>query len=249
MKNDVSLLQGTWTMVSLEIDGKQMPAGGAHIVLKGERFVTSGMGAEYEGTIAIDEKKKPKALDMTFVTGPEKGNTNLGIFELKGDTWRLCLDMTGKSRPSKFASKPGVALETLKRVKGGQKKLVQKVEFHVVPAPELEGEWAMVSCTVNGDALPASMAKHGKRVARNNEITVSMAGQTILKARFTVDRKATPNAIDYLLIGGGQQHGIYELDGKNLKVIFSAPGQPRPEDFSVAKGDGKTLSCWKLVKH
>src|SRR5690348_8365677 len=99
-KTDLEVLQGAWDIVTLEIDGKPMPVGSARLVLRGDRFTTSGMGAEYEGTIAVDTKKKPKALDMTFLTGPEKGNKNLGIFEVKGDTWRLCLDMTGKSRPT-----------------------------------------------------------------------------------------------------------------------------------------------------
>jgi len=44
------------------------------------------------------------------------------------------------------------------------------------------------------------------------------------------------------------QHGIYELEGKKLKVIFSAPGQPRPADFSTKAGDGKTLTTWKLAR-
>ena len=92
------------------------------------------------------------------------------------------------------------------------------------------------------------MAKHGKRVARGNEITVTMSGQTLVKARFTVNRDASPKTIDYLLASSAQQHGIYDLEGKNLKVIFSAPGQRRPADFSTAKGDGKTLTTWKLIK-
>ena len=248
MKKEVSVLEGAWTIVSLEIGGQKMPAGSARIVVKGDHFTTTGMGAAYEGTIAVDANKRPKTLDMNFLSGPEKGNKNLGIFEVKGDTWRLCLDMTGKSRPKEFASKPGVALETLKRIKADEKKPVQNVKFDVVPTPELDGEWAMVSCTVNGDALPVSMAKHGKRVARDNEITVSMAGQTILKARFTVGRNSNPMTIDYLLSTGEQQQGIYELDGKNLRVISAAPGQPRPADFSTAKGDGKTFTVWKLIK-
>src|SRR5690349_21659353 len=108
MKKDTDILQGAWNIVTLEIDGRSMPTGVARIVLKGDRFTTSGMGAEYEGTFAIDDKKKPKTFDMTFTTGPEKGNKNLGIYEITGDSWRLCLDTTGKSRPQEFASKPGV---------------------------------------------------------------------------------------------------------------------------------------------
>jgi uncharacterized protein (TIGR03067 family) len=253
MKKDVDILQGAWGIVRLEIDGRNMPTGTAQIVLKGNRFTTTGMGAEYEGTIAVDGKKKPKTLDMTFTTGPEKGNKNLGIFEVSGDTWRLCLDMTGKSRPKEFASKPGsgVALETLRRASdsGSRKKAAAPpVQLDQVPAPELEGEWAMVSCTINGDPLPASFAKHGKRVARKNEITVTMSGQVMVQAKFTVDRDKSPKTIDYLLSNGQLQHGIYEFEGKKLKVIFSAPGQTRPADFSTKSGDGKTLTTWKLAK-
>ena len=187
---------------------------------------------------------------MVFSSGPEKGNTNFGIFEVEGDTWRLCLDMTGTSRPKAFASGRGVALETLRRVSDTELKSAQAsaAAFRVVAAPELEGEWAMESCTLNGDPLPPSMAKHGKRVARNNEITVTMGGQVIVKARFTVDRAHSPMHIDYLLAGNQLQHGIYELEGKRLKVIFSAPGQPRPRDFSTARGDGRTLAVWKQTK-
>jgi uncharacterized protein (TIGR03067 family) len=246
VKDKLDVLQGEWSVVTLEIGGKAAPVGTSRIVVKGDGFTTSGMGAEYRGRITIQE---PNSLDMTFLSGPEKGNTNFGIFEVKKDKWRLCLDMTGKGRPKSFSSKPGIALETLQRAtKASRQKTAAKVAFDIVPAPELEGEWAMVSCTVNGDRLPASMAKHGKRVARNNEITVTMSGQTLVKARFTVNRDSVPNSIDYLLPGGEQQHGIYELDGKNLKVIFSAPGKTRPTDFSTAKGDGKTLSTWKLIK-
>jgi uncharacterized protein (TIGR03067 family) len=242
-------LQGTWSIVSLEVGGKKVPAGAARIVLEGDRFTTSGMGAEYEGTFALDEKKMPKTFDMTFLSGPEKGNKNLGIFELDSDTWRLCLDMTGKSRPKEFVSGQGVALETLKRVASAETKTSKNVpRLPIMAAPELEGEWTMVSCIMNGDALPSSMVKYGKRVARGNEVTVSMAGKTVLKAQFTVDREKKPATIDYLLPDGQLQHGIYDLEGGNLKVIFSAPRAPRPAHFSTFAGDGRTLTVWKLVK-
>src|SRR4051794_34877608 len=253
MKQDTDILQGAWNIATLEIDGRSMPTGTARIVLQGDRFTTSGMGAEYEGRVAIDAKKKPKTFDMTFTTGPEKGKKNLGIFEVTGDTWRLCLDMTGKSRPKEFASKPGVALETLRRASGSgdtkKRKAAAAAPFAVIPCPELEGEWAMEACTRNGEALPAAYTKFGKRIAKNNDITVTMSGQVMVKARFTVDRDQEPHTIDYLLANGQLQRGIYELAGKKLKVIFSAAGQPRPVGFATAKGDGKTLTVWKLIKH
>ena len=57
-----------------------------------------------------------------------------------------------------------------------------------------------------------------------------------------------PRSAAIFLSNGQLQHGIYELEGKKLKVIFSAPGQPRPADFSTKAGDGKTLTTWKLAR-
>jgi uncharacterized protein (TIGR03067 family) len=77
---------------------------------------------------------------------------------------------------------------------------------------------------------------------------VTMAGQVQLQARFTVDRTLQPHGIDYLLGNGSLQHGRYELDGAELKVVFAAPGCERPADFSTGKNDGKTLTTWRLAK-
>lgn len=75
-----------------------------------------------------------------------------------------------------------------------------------------------------------------------------MSGEVMVQAKFTVDRDKSPKTIDYLLSNEQLQHGIYEFEGKKLKVIFSAPGQTRLADFSTKSGDGKTLTTWKLAK-
>ena len=244
---DVDALQGVWSIVELEVNGRKMPAGTARIELTGDRFISTGMGANYEGQIQIDSSKKPKTLDMTFASGPEKGNTNLGIFEMDGNRWRLCLDLTGKSRPKKFASSRGVALETLHRVDEAEVSSgrAAAVAFRVVPAPELEGTWQMVSCTMSGQALPSSYAKYGKRVARQNELTVTMNGQVMVQARFTVDRTKSPMHIDYLLAGDQLQLGIYELKDGVLRTSIAAPGSPRPTDFTISPNDGRTVTEWR----
>jgi uncharacterized protein (TIGR03067 family) len=113
-------LQGVWNIVSLEIDGRTLPApaiGGAKIVIQGDHFTSIGMGTPYEGTIALDPTAIPKTFDLNFVTGPETGNTNLGIYELDGDVWRICLATRGTTRPTKFVAEPGtgVAVEVLER--------------------------------------------------------------------------------------------------------------------------------------
>src|SRR5438067_1527262 len=117
---DLDLLQGSWRIATMEVDGREMPAqmlAGSSIVVKGSRFTSTGMDAVYEGELVLDPSAMPRRLDMRFDAGPEKGNTNLGIYELNGDNWRLCLAMRGSVRPVSFATQAGsgFALETLTR--------------------------------------------------------------------------------------------------------------------------------------
>ena len=68
----------------------------------------------------MDATAIPKAVNLNFTTGPEKGNTNFGIYELDGDNWRICLNTRGTTRPRTFAAEAGtgIALEVLKRSVG-----------------------------------------------------------------------------------------------------------------------------------
>src|SRR4051794_20415501 len=91
-------LKGAWTLASLEVDGQQIPAsafGGASVDVTGNRFISRGMGAVYEGTLRLDPATTPAQFDMKFTKGPEKGNTAYGIYSLDGVTWRICLTTHG----------------------------------------------------------------------------------------------------------------------------------------------------------
>jgi len=67
----------------------------------------------------VDVAKKPKQLDITFTDGPDKGKTTLAIYELEDDTYKVCIDVGEKGRPTEFASKKGSGhvLQVLKREK------------------------------------------------------------------------------------------------------------------------------------
>ena len=122
VKTDAETLQGAWAIATLEIDGSKFPDGafkGSKIIVTGDKFTTISMGATYKGTFKVDAAASPKTIDMTFTEGPEKGTTALGLYELDGDNWKICLAVTAKERPKAFATKPGsgFALETLTREK------------------------------------------------------------------------------------------------------------------------------------
>jgi uncharacterized protein (TIGR03067 family) len=121
MSHDASKLQGTWRIVTLEMNGAAMPSAmlvEAKIVVEGDRFVSLGMGGPYTGLMTIDEVASPKRFSVKFDgDGPESGRTNNAIYELAGDDWRICLHVGGGPAPTFFATQPGdgCALETLVR--------------------------------------------------------------------------------------------------------------------------------------
>ena len=273
---DMKALQGAWDVVALEVEGQKTPAGAAgdsQIILKGDKFTTVSMGAAYSGTFKVDAKRKPHTIDILFTDGPHAGMKSLGILTLKNDTWTLCLGMAGATRPKSFVTKPGSghALETLKRSTGRKvgKTVARTAEVPTAPSsrksatsnagnksptmgPEIAehgGDWAMVSLDQSGKpAVPAEYLHYGRRVVNGDDLAVTMNGQTMLKASFTVDVSTKPKSIDYTLAHGGKkQLGIYEFDGDTARYCMAAPGDARPTDFATKTGDGRTLSVWKKL--
>ena len=248
---DLDKLQGTWNLMSLEMGGREMPVpGGACIAVEGSRFQSLGMGEVYEGTVELNPRKKPKHIDMQFTAGPEKGNRSLGIYELHGNDWKLCLTVSGATRPTEFATSEGSghALETLRRgnaVLNESEVDLPGIELKGEPAPELEGDWQMIACVADGMAVPESMVQTGRRVSRNQESSTYFGDHRIMKARYAVNKGSVPHTIDYVLSSGKLQYGIWKFEGENLHICFAPPGKSRPEDFAAAKGTGHTHTVWE----
>jgi uncharacterized protein (TIGR03067 family) len=121
IKEELERLRGTWKFVAVDQDGTKVPEAlfkNARLICKGDHFGYVVGETATAGTFRVDPAKKPKTIDVTFTEGPEKGNTTLGIYELEGDTYRICISL-GKDRPTEFISKPnsGHVLEVLKREK------------------------------------------------------------------------------------------------------------------------------------
>jgi uncharacterized protein (TIGR03067 family) len=275
MPTDLDKVQGTWRVKSLEIDGKRMTAAslrGATMTISSGRFTSIGMGAVYEGEVRLHTATRPKGFDLLFTAGPEKGNRNLGIYELDGNRWTICLDTRGSSRPRGFVTKgaSGVALQTLEREKGTPGRATRQTQptrrtrssagrsaaatqsAAAGAATILEGEWTMVAGVFNGKALGADMVKWCRRITRGDVTTVVAGPQTMLKARFTLDRSADPDAIEYMNLEGASagraQSGIFDLSGETLRICMAPPGERRPADFSSKAGDGRSYTTWRLAK-
>jgi uncharacterized protein (TIGR03067 family) len=121
VKKELNKLQGTWQMVSHEVDGKPDTAlKGAMRFVEGDKFtIKKDDKVMRAATMKLDPTKKPKWIDITFTDGPEKGKTRLGIYALEGDTQKICYGDLDKERPTEFVSKPGTGhrLVVFKKVK------------------------------------------------------------------------------------------------------------------------------------
>ncbi len=119
MNDHLSRLQGKWRVTALEVNGAEAPRdqlASNSITIKGTRFTATGPGSFYEGEMSIDPAAQPKRLSVAMEKGPELRVLN-AIYEINGDTLRICLNVNGRPAPKAFATKPGdeCALETLVR--------------------------------------------------------------------------------------------------------------------------------------
>ena len=116
------LLQGVWLPTAAELSENPFDEATLKtmkLVLEGDKYTVTVGKAIDKGTTKIDPAAKPKTMDIIGAEGPNKGKTFLAIYELKGDTLRVCYDLTGKARPSEFKTKKGelLFLATYKRAK------------------------------------------------------------------------------------------------------------------------------------
>ena len=122
-KKDHDLLQGRWVMAALEVNGKLVPEErlrDAFLEIKGDKYITTTKNRSIETRFTLDPSKKPKTIDMVFTDGEKKGKVHKGIYELTGDTLKICRGLeANQERPTELATWPGtnVFLVTWKRVK------------------------------------------------------------------------------------------------------------------------------------
>ena len=116
----------------------------------------------------------------------------------------------------------------------------------------LQGAWVMLAGAANGYTLPEAYVKNMKRVLTGNELTVTMGEQLFFKATIVLDPTKSPRTIDYHMTegptAGAVQLGIYAISRDTVRFCFGAPDTPRPDEFTSASGDGRTVSTWVLLR-
>jgi uncharacterized protein (TIGR03067 family) len=115
-KTDKDLLQGSWIVTNAELNGEtvKQPADKKTVItIRGNSF-TSSEHPDDEGTVKIEEDKKPKTLDVTMTHNGEQ-STQLAIYEFKGDKLTICIAKKEKAYPKELKSQEGNMLLTLRR--------------------------------------------------------------------------------------------------------------------------------------
>lgn len=111
---ELKAMTGTWKPVSAENNGFPSAEGD----LRGTRWVRDADGTwafrRDDKTIltwkvkAIDAAKRPKAIDIEVADGPHKGTVYKGIYDLDGDTLRICFALPDRAeRPTEFKAGKG----------------------------------------------------------------------------------------------------------------------------------------------
>jgi uncharacterized protein (TIGR03067 family) len=103
---EMAPLQGTWVMT--QVNGDPTP-GDTALVISGSKYSETVAGTVDEtGLFKVDASKTPMTVDLIIQEGDAAGKTQLGIFDVKGDTLRLLLNTAGATvRPTSLEKADG----------------------------------------------------------------------------------------------------------------------------------------------
>ena len=89
------------------------------VKITGDRYEVRTKDGMDAGSLKLDETQKPKTMDATKTEGLDAGKLIKAIYEIAGDTMRVCYAFDGGERPTELATKDGSAwvLITYKREK------------------------------------------------------------------------------------------------------------------------------------
>jgi uncharacterized protein (TIGR03067 family) len=104
---DSAALQGTWLPAAAELGGKPFPdeiRKTIKLVVKEDKYtVTVGTKLD-KGSVKLNSSAKPKRMDITSSEGPNKDKTFKAIYEIDGDTLKVCYELAGGDYPTEFKS-------------------------------------------------------------------------------------------------------------------------------------------------
>ena len=100
-KTDEARIQGPWTVMSMDIDGKADYSFGT-VTFTDDVLDFKNKARDGKTHFRLNSTQDPKEIDLTN----RAGSTSYGIYLLEGDTLKICIAPAGGERPAEFTSKP-----------------------------------------------------------------------------------------------------------------------------------------------
>ena len=95
----------------MEVEGEAVPPEGFkgwHAVYEDDSVtLKSETEVRRRGIISLDPTRSPKAINTWDQDGPYEDETVKGIYEIEGDSCKLCFSRPGDKRPTEFTTKKG----------------------------------------------------------------------------------------------------------------------------------------------
>ena len=113
----------------------------------------------------------------------------------------------------------------------------------------LEGSWAVVKLTENGEVKPIENFRGLTYVFEENRLVLRFAAKNAIKplGKIVLDPSTKPRSIDIFGLVKTDT-GIYELDGDTLKICTSKELADGPKKFLSTQENKATLVELKRVK-
>jgi uncharacterized protein (TIGR03067 family) len=244
---DRDRLQGSWAMVSLEINGEKADDDeikAARLLVEGERYNPIYDERNVSETYILHPEMTPKGIDFTYSEGPRKGETVRGIYKLEGDRYTLCRAIQADdARPREFATRPdsNLAMVVWTRISAGDVARRRAVE---VERKSLAGTWVGALGLHDGRPIVEDEPRQVRLIVSGDGYELER-GEKTDRGTMVIDPTASPKTMDLVITEGefkGETWtGIYEVAGYIHRACFAPAGKPRPTQFASPPGSGHVL--------
>ncbi len=220
------------------------------------------MRLEFIGTTVIgpwegQTEKNPFTLDVT--TSPKEMTTTLSaevtetcIYELKGDTLRICYLSGGQQVPTEFKVAKGVngVLVELERVPKPDEKAPDQEKLNAAELKKIQGTWKVTRSESKRGVAPAKEIESRRlEIVDKTFSFIDKNGDDIQKETTTIvlDSSKTPKEISFTAVTGPEaaigktMDGLYEWNGDKLRICMAEFGKARPPATDLVKFGTATL--------
>jgi uncharacterized protein (TIGR03067 family) len=110
---------------------------------------------------------------------------------------------------------------------------------------KLQGTWKVVSLVNDGQEVPPEKIEEARLTFEGDRYSLK-GGEEGYRGTFKLDSGQSPRQITTTFLADdgkekGKALGIYELDGKRLRICWRHEGEERPKQFASRPGSGIRL--------